>query len=144
MKKYEELAKEMQVPKSLRKVRKPKDKPGEGVQVSIKNFLQKVQEVEKEGGIVSKASLESKGLKTFSPEKTLKPLNPRSSGAQTKPGLGKKTSRPTSGPPTKVGGKVAGGGRKEGIRSLGPLEKWLLPLGKTTGPSGTAGHGQGE
>ena len=83
-------------------------------------------------------------MRTFSPEKTLKPLNPMSSGARTKPGLGQKTSKPTKGPSTRVGGKVGGGGMKEGIRTLGPLEKWLLPLGKTTRPSGTSGHGKGD
>ena len=96
------------------------------------------------GTTVNKASLEPKGPRTFSPEKTLKPSNPMSSGARTKPGLGQKTSKPTNGPSTRVGGKMAGGGRKEGIRTLGPLEKWLLPLGKTTRPSRTTGHDKGD
>ena len=75
---------------------------------------------------------------------TLKPFNPKSSGAQAKPGWRTQPSRSTSGPPTRVGGKVGGGGKKEGRRTLGSLENWLIPLGKTTGPSGTTGHGQGD
>ena len=127
----------MEVQKSLRKVRKPKDKPGERIQVSIKNFLRKVQEVEvgKDENIVNKASPR---------EKTLKPLSLKNSGARTKPGLGQRTSKPTNGPSSKVGGKLVEGNKKEGIRTVGPLERWLLPLGKNTGSSGTSGHGKGD
>ena len=139
----------MGVPKSLRKVKKCKDKPGEGLQVSIRKFLRKVEEVEKEGSVVgrsvNKAALEHKSLRTLSPKKTIKPSNPKTSGAQAKPGLRKVPSTmSTSGPPTRVGGKLGGGGRKEGRRTLGSLEKWLLPLGKTTGHPGTSAQGQGE
>ena len=65
-------------------------------------------------------------------------------GARTKPGLAAKTSRPAQRPSSREGGNIGGGGKKEGIQTLGPLEKWLLPLGRNTGPSRTAGHGQGD
>ena len=42
VKRYEELSKNIKVHKSLRKLSKLKDKPGEGVQISIRKFLRKV------------------------------------------------------------------------------------------------------
>ena len=62
VKRYEELAKDPELHKSLRKVRRVKDRPWEGMQVSIKKFLQKV---ENEEGNNKKAAL---GSKTLSPE----------------------------------------------------------------------------
>ena len=143
----------MGVSKSLRKVKKPKDKPGEGLQVSIVKFLRKVEEVEKEGSggvgnTVTKAALDSKSPKnprTLSPETTIMPSCLRTSGAQTKPRLGKGPSIvPTVGPSAKVGGKLGGGRRKERRGTLGSLEKWLLPLGKDIGHPGTPTQAQGE
>ena len=146
VKRYEELSKDIEVHKSLRKVRKLKDKPregGEGVQISIRKFLRKIQEVEKVDIEVNRQSLEPK-VKALSPEITIKPSTLISNGARTKPGLAAKTPRPVQGPSTREGGKKAGGMKKERKKTFGTLEKWLLPLGRNTGPSGTAGHGQGD
>ena len=117
VRKYEEFSKDPELHKSLRKVRRLKDKPGEGVQVSIMKFLLKV---EKEEGQINKAPL---GLKILSPGRIKKPLQPISKGARTKPGLAGKPSRPTQGPSPREGGKAGGGEKKDSTRTLGPLEK---------------------
>ena len=63
-------------------------------------------------------------------------------GARTKPKLEGRKSSPVVGPSSKEGGKMSEGGKKEGKRVFGPLERWLLPLGKSVGPSGNDSHGQ--
>ena len=114
----------------MRKVKRAKDRPGEGIQILIKKFLQKV---EKEEGDNKKAAM---GYKTLSPEKSKRPLKPTSKGAGTKRGLASKSSRPTPRPSLREGGKISGGGLKTRTGSMGALERWLLPLGKMSGPSG--------
>ena len=42
----------------------------------------------------------------------------------------------------KEGGTMSEGSKKEGKRVFGPLERWLLPLGKAAGPSSNGSHGQ--
>ena len=102
----------------------------------IVKFLQKV---EKEEGQTIKAS---QGLKKLSPG-VKRPSQPTSKGARTKPGLAAgRTSRPAIGPSVKEGGTMGKGSRKEGKRASGPLEKWLLPLGKAVRPSSTYGQGR--
>ena len=76
---FEKLAKEPEVGKSLRKVRKMKDKPGEGVQSSIKKFLQKVEKVEGPSSNKAKGNMKQmdpKGLEISTTD-----------GASTKPRL---------------------------------------------------------
>ena len=89
--------------------------------------------MENEEGNNKKAAL---GSKTFSPENSKRPLKPISKGAGTKPGLALKSSRPTPRPSPRKGGKVGGGGLRSRTWAMGPLERWLLPLGRMTGPSG--------
>ena len=74
-------------------------------------------------------------LKTQSPEgnKATKPRKPLRQGASSKLKLANITSRPAKGSPHRVEGKVCGGSRMRGTGAIGPLERWLLPLGKETG-----------
>ena len=118
--------------------------------VGRKEVRKEDKEVEKEGNVVvgksvNKAALVCKSPRTLSPKKTVMPSNPRTSGAQAKPRLSKVPSTAsTSGPSTKVGGKLGGGGRKERRGTSGSLEKWLIPLGKNIGHPGTSAQAQGE
>ena len=79
--------------------------------------------------------------KEFSPG-AKRPSKPMTKGARTKPKLEGSKSSPVVGPSFKEGGKMSEGGKKEGKRVFGPLERWLLPLGKAAGPSRNDSHGQ--
>ena len=135
MKKYEEMSVVIENNKSLRKVKRLKDKPGEKVQVSITKFL---QGMEKDEGQNAKAS---RGLQILS-QGAKRPSQLMTKGARTKPKLAVRKSSPVVGPSIKEGGTLTEGGKKEGKRVFGPLERWLLPLGKSVGPSRTDSHGQ--
>ena len=122
--KYEAMCKQGEVGKTLRKVKKVRDKPGEGAQCSIKRFLQRLDNLEELETKVKMGSLNPKG-----------PQEPSPNGATTKPVLAKGPSRPTLGTPARVGGKKAGGRPRVRTGSAGTLEKWLLTLSKKSGPS---------
>ena len=107
----------------MRKVKRVRDKPGEGAQCSIKRFLQRLDNLEELGNKVKMGSINPKG-----------PQGPSPNGATTKPVLAKGPSRPTSGSPARVGGKKAGGRSRVRTGSEGTLGKWLLHLGKKSGP----------
>ena len=111
---FEDISKDLEIGKTLRKVKKVRDRPGEGVQASIKKFLQKVEKMEG-------------------------PSIPNKDGASTKPSLASlrlalsTTSSPKQGPLPKGGGKKGKGRVRDGRGSVRTLEKWLLPLGSPTG-----------
>ena len=142
---FEKLAREPEVGKSLRKVRKMKDKPGEGIQSSIKKFLQKVEKLE------GPSSNQAKGEpKVMDPKG---PAIPDTDGASTKPRLASlrsalsRRSSPNQGPLPKGGGKKGKGRVREGKGSIRTLEKWLLPLGSPAGHpdlENTDREGEGE
>ena len=111
---FEKLSKDQEVGKSLRKVKKIRDKPGEGIQSSIKKFLQKVEEVEAH---ITKVT---GGSDKFSPKG---PLKPSSSGASTKPRLANIRSSPAIRTPPREGGKKGGGRTRKSIGSAGTLDK---------------------
>ena len=117
------MSKQGEMGQTLRKVKKLRDKPGEGAQCSIKKFLQRVDNLEEMESKVKMGSPNSKG-----------PQGPLSYGATTKPELAKGPSRPTTGPSVREGGKMAGGRIRARTGSGGTLGKWLLHLGKKSGP----------
>ena len=128
---YEAMCRQGEVGKTLRKVKKIRDKPGEGAQCSIKRFLQRLDNLEELETKVKMGSLNPKG-----------PQGPSSNGATTKPELAKGPSRPASGSPVRVGGKKAGGRSRIRTGSEGTLGKWLLHLGKKSGPPASQDTGR--
>ena len=104
-------------------MRKPRDKPGGGIQSSITKFLQNVEE--SEGHRRDPGHLDPKG-----------PQKLRTNGAGIKPRLATLRSSLTSRTPPKVGGNKGGGGLRDRKRSVRTLERWLLPLGSQSGHAG--------
>ena len=119
---YEAMSKQGEIGKTLRKVKKLRDKPGEGAQCSIKKFLQRVENVEEIKSKVKMGSPISKG-----------PHGPLSHGATARSESAKTTSRLTAEPSVGEGGKKAGGRLRDRTRSGGTLGRWLL-LGKKSRP----------
>ena len=118
----------------MRKVKKVRDKPGEGAQCSIKRFLQRLDNLEELENKVKLGTVNPKG-----------PQGPSPNGATAKPMLDKgPPSRPALGPSAKVGGKKAGGRPRVRTGSEGTLGKWLLHLGKKSGPLVNQDSGRGR
>ena len=119
-------------------MKKLRDKPGPGVQISIKRFLLIADDRKRREGDIGDRALD---LKPQSPSnnKARKPKNPLRQGASNKPNLATLTSRSARGSPLRVGGNSSGGKRMRSTEAIGPLERWLLPLGKEAGaPRGKA------
>ena len=95
---YEAMSKQGEIGKTLRKVKKLRDKPGEGAQCSIKKYLQRVEKLEETKSKVKMGSPISKG-----------PNGPLSHGATARSELAKTPSRLTTEPSVREGGKKAGG-----------------------------------
>ena len=115
----------------MRKVKRVRDKPGEGAQCSIKRFLQRLDNLEDLGDKVKVGVSNPKG-----------PQIPLPSGATTKPVLDK-GPKPTLGPSARVGRDKAGGRKRVRTGSEGTLGKWLLHLGKKSGPPANQDSGRG-
>ena len=84
VKKFEEMGRDHGPQKSLRKVKILRDKPGPGVQTSIKRFLLNAEDRERRGGDIWTKAL---NLKPQSPtnDNATKPKKPLRQGASNKP-----------------------------------------------------------
>lgn len=125
--------------KSLSKLKRLRDKPGPGIQMSINKFLLK-KESEERTDDVTRSESQTKTIErgTQSPgNQRIKPSRPlRALGAKKKPRLAT-PSGPAEGSPLEGRGKTSGGLRKESKGTSRPLDQWLLKLGKKTrGPRG--------
>ena len=100
---------------TLRKVKKARDKPGEGAKCSIKKYFQRLETLNLEETKVTKG-----------------PNGPLTHGAIVRSGSAR-TSRLTAEPSIGEGGKKTGGRLRDRTRSGGTLGRWLL-LGKKSRP----------
>ena len=98
VRKLEEMGRDPGPHNSLRKVKKLRDKPGPGVQISIKRFLLNADDRERREGDIREKTLELKP-QSLSNQKATKPRKPLRQEASNKTKLATVTSRPARGSP---------------------------------------------